>query len=222
MIGRAIPLSQVTMNHRWVRSLQAMGVTKAGGYIPEGSDNDFLSSLITKVDYGLPNDFVYCLVTYTGFGIKPLGLLFRNLEEKDFRVAHFGMRKIMFYVSQRFDENITAFKYGYPIVMVEGVLDAEAFAYMTGYPFVVAYLTSFVNPFTAAFFSTITNKIMLVPDQDKSGQDAKDKTLDHFKIFGTKAEVFKSSHKDFGDVYSYRDELEAVRAKAMLKNMWGV
>ena len=219
MIGRAMPLSQVHMNHRWINYLKSMGVSKVGAYVPEGTDTDFLSQLITGADYGLPKSFVYCLVTYLGFGVRPHGLVFRNLEDKDFRIADFGMRKIMFYVSQRFDENIIAFKYGYPIVLVEGVLDTEAFAALTGYPFVVAYLTSFVNPFTAAFFSTLTNKIMLVPDQDKSAQDNVGKTLDHFKMFGTKVEVFKTSQKDFGDLYTYRDTLESARAESMLRNM---
>jgi DNA primase len=76
-----------------------------------------------------------------------------------------------------------------------------------------------VNAWTAAFLSSLTDKFLLLPDHDIAGEETYKKTLDNFKYYKVKVEVLKTSHKDFDDVYRFKDEVEPKRALMKLRNM---
>lgn len=221
MNGRVVGLGDLKepfADHKWVRHLAEMGVTKFGAVDHTGSADDSLSKLLNSAPSQFA-PFTYTLVSYLGFFERPLGLLFRSMEDKDFRIEDFGINKLLYYVTQSFELHKDKFKYGYPIVLLEGSLDAECFSYLTGYPYAMGYLKSYVNAWTAAFLSSMTNKFLLVPDNDQAGRETSERTLDNFKYYRVKVEVLKTAHKDFDDVYKYKDELEPKKALAKLRGM---
>lgn len=231
MRGSVLSITERETAGKWSRCLPSMGVTKVGLYDKSSLDKrpDFLSGLISSFDYvyddgrsrEVPFDLSY--VTYLGFGVHPIGLLFRDAgPAKDFRIADFGVKKLAFYVSQRFEERIQDFRYGMPIVMAEGLLDVEAFAYMVGYPFVVGYLTSYVPAILAAVMASLTDNILLVPDNDESGKDNVHRSVENFNIFGTNVQSHVPVRKDFGDVFAFGDTLDVARAKAVLRQNWSL
>ena len=213
MEGSITPLYEVKSDHRWVRHLQTMGVKKVGLWIPNYGGQDELSRLLPGCSYPAP--FRNFLVSYTGFCFKPVGMFCRDLDTKDFRlyssVDHFN-----FYVAQQFDARWPEFRYGDKLVLLEGVLDAEAFVYLTGSPWVMAYLKANVGPHMAAVIASMTDKVLVVPDKDAAGVKAFEKTKRGLSTFGVQVHYLDIERKDFGVVLDKMDMLDVQRAKVAL------
>lgn len=218
MIGHVLDRSLFKLDDRWSLALNEMDVTKTGIFRavppPEGHFS-FYQQLVAE----LPKDDLVPAVShiaYTGFHYSPLGLLFRSVTDKDFRVnPRYRKSRVSFYVSQRFEEQLAQYRFGRPIVMLEGVLDCEAFAYLTDYPFVMAYLTSGVNARTAAYISSITDKVLLVPDNDKAGRHGSKTSKSNLESFNVQTLILSTQAKDFGDVMM-NPEQDLPAAKALL------
>jgi hypothetical protein len=224
MVGYVFPM-QYSPSHRWADAFKQFNVTKVGVYNRDQENPNFLTEQVKRVKfknkqtlewYDPESPFKNSLVTYLGFYIKPMGVMFRDMDTKDFRSYKFYNGKAKFYVSQKFDENVYKFRYGDTIVLLEGVLDVEAFSHLTNHPYVVGYLTSGVNQFLAAFLCSLTNKFLIVPDNDAVGKDILPKTMKVFKTFGVVPTVLETEQKDFGDVWSTRCELDVMKAKQIL------
>lgn len=218
MIGSFAPLDN--REHRWVKNLRHFGVVKVGIHDQYTQRNDFMSSLITKISRQVP----YCqnaCVTYMGFGFNPSGMLFRNLDQKTFFIDDFVKRDLRFYVSQKFEENLSNFKFGHPVVLLEGILDVESFCFLTKYPFVIGYLTSYVRPVLSSFLASITNKILIVPDNDKKKDSPAQlrKSVENFSKLNIIPKVCTTSVKDFGEVFDFRKEHDVRVAVDSLKEM---
>jgi len=218
VIGHVQDRSHFTLDDRWSLHLNRMGITKTGIFRaipPKNSDGDsFYGQLLQEVPEGYLIPAV-AHVSYLGFHFCPLGLLFRNVADKDFKIASRYKTRVAFYVSQRFEENLSQFWYGRPIVLLEGLLDVEAFAYLTDYPFIMGYLTSRVNDATAAFISTLTDKVLLVPDNDSAGRRSVSKSKVSLKAFNVQSTVLSTQAKDFGNVLENPDQ-DVLAAKAIL------
>lgn len=171
---------------------------------------------------GIPAERVLCLSclylgTHLGFGCHPRGYLFRQLEPKLFLTDDDGVQA--FYTSQMFDEHASQFRRTTPVFMLEGVLDVEVFSEITGYPFVMGYLTSSVPHNLAMMMAMLSNRVVLVPDNDMHAQKnwAKDNlphSLNFLKKYGVKPDVLQfEEFKDFGDVWKQKELHSLIRAK---------
>jgi hypothetical protein len=216
MQGSVLPLVGVDNPHRWIRDLNIMRVRKIGLWSPssEGGDPE-LNKFFACCNGEIP--FHSFLVAYLGFSFRPVGMLFRDLETKDFR-TFVMMKKFKFYVSQSFDNRYKEFKHGNCIVLLEGIVDAEAFSYLTGYPWVIAYLRSWIGPHLAAFIASLTDKVLVVPDNDPAGHSGYPKIFKNLTAFGVKVEKLDvTSCKDFGDVFDNGLVNEVQKANMVLK-----
>lgn len=217
MIGAVQSLKLETVEDRWVRYLRALEVEKVGVYRQSriASTPNPLYSILDQCIADPP--FEEALVTYLGFQDHPTGLLFRKLQAKEFKFVPLKTRKLSYYVAQDFEVHAHRFSYGLPIVLVEGVLDAESFAKTVQYPYVMAYLTSYVNTYVAAFVASITNRVLLVPDNDDAGRNGAKRSIKNFKEFGVGVKEMKTIEKDFGDVFANKNTLDIRMAYQMLQ-----
>lgn len=216
MRGDIVYLSSVKMTDRWSRCLTEMGVSKVGVYRSGGAVVGHpLSEFIKQIPDGtIP--YESALVAPLGFRNRPLGMLFRNTATKDFKVVPFYTGRLSFYASEGFEKHKDKFVPGAPIVLLEGVLDTEAFVSMTGYPFAIAYLTSYVGSLLSAFVASMTDKVILIPDNDQSGRRGGEQTLKNFRGYDVKVKVMTTELKDFGDVYDAKSQLEVEKARYLL------
>ena len=170
----------------------------------------------------IPAEKVLCpsclyLGTHLGFGCHPRGYLFRQLDPKLFLTDDDGVQA--FYSSQAFDDQVLQYRRTRPIFMLEGVLDVEVFSEITGYPYVMGYLTSSVPHNLAMMLTMLTNKVILVPDNDLDGKknwgrENLPHSLNFLKRFGVQTDVLQfDDFKDFGDVWSQKDKHSQIRAK---------
>jgi len=221
VIGHVLDRRVMKLDDRWSLRLNEMGVTKTGLFraVPPPPSHPSEDSLYQSLLLELPKDDLVPTVAhiaYTGFHFHPLGLLFRSVADKDFRLTpRYRKSRLAFYISQRFEENLQHYRFGRPLVLLEGLLDCEAFAYLTGYPFVMAYLTSGVNAPAAAYISSVTDKVILVPDNDKAGRHGVKQSKLNLESFNVQTQVLKTQAKDFGDVMS-NPEQDLPAAKALL------
>ncbi len=157
------------------------------------------------------------LGAHLGFAVRPRGYLFRQLEPKMFFADDDGVQA--FYVSQSFDAHVAEFRRTDPVIMLEGVLDVEVFSEITGYPYVMGYLTSSVPHNLAMMMAMLANRVILVPDNDAGGKKnwAKDNlphSVSFLKRFGVKPDVLQfEEFKDFGDVWKQKEMHSLIRAK---------
>lgn len=218
--GGVVPLG--TFSGKWPQYLDEFGVSKVGMYSGSSApyrEYQFLHRMVLEVPTLERMD--PALVTYFGFRRDPTGVMFRSLADKMFKDYHFESPKNAMYVAEMFENNIggaMGFEYGMPIVLMEGVLDVEAFVFMTAYPFAIGYLTSFVNYSLVAIIASLTDKVLLIPDNDEAGKSGGDKTVKYFEDFGIKVKVCETNQQDFADVWAYRDEQDVLKAKTLLKS----
>jgi hypothetical protein len=196
--GSVKPLLGCGSSHLWVRDLNIMRVSKIGVWSSESGGKDDLSKLLGYCQEDPP--FRNAIVTYLGFKFRPIGLFFRDMDTKDFR-TYVTVKKFKFYVCQKFDERFTEFRYGDPIVLLEGPPDAEAFSYLTGYPWVIAYLRSWIGPYLAAFLASLTNRVLVVPDNDAAGYSGFPKIKKNLNAFGVQVDQMITTGKDFRDTF---------------------
>ena len=218
MIGGIQPL-QVGI-HRWSDLLSTCGVTKVGFYNPTLSGDGLVSRLITRCSTEKP-PFRSCICTYTGFYTNPQGLIFRDMIKKAFHLEYFGSKSLLYYVAQDFEIHLDDFCYGQPIILVEGVLDVEATRYLLNYPYVMGYLTSSVSLNLAAFLSTITNRILIIPDNDakQHTQTLLLKSISNFSKFKISPKVCTIQQKDMGDVLLNNDIRDIMVVKNELSSL---
>lgn len=219
MKGALKYLSEVTSQHPWISDLKKFDVQKMCLYsaLANKGRNDSLSKLVETCDERPP--FPSALVSYLGFGIKPYGLLFRNVAEKDFRAINTYKNKIQFYVSQRFEENIAQFSYGDPVILVEGALDAEACAFAVGYPYVMAYLSSAPSVRLVSFIFSITDRVLVIPDNDKFFENNKRRVKRLTSQFCMRSEYVQLSEKDFADSVRANKQMDFDYTKVALKSL---
>jgi hypothetical protein len=167
------------------------------------------------------HDTCLYLGTHLGFEVKKQGYLFRQLEPKAFIVQDDGVPA--FYVSQAFDDNVGKFRRGDPIIMLEGVLDVEVFSEVSGYPYVMGYLTSSVPHNLAMMMALLTDRVILIPDNDAGakknwGAANLPHSIAFLKKFGLTADVLQfEDFKDFGEAWPMKDLHHMVRARVGAK-----
>lgn len=202
---------------KWSKLLNEFKIKKVGVYGDNFSDSkDYL--FLNEMVKNIPDTerLSPALVTYFGFKQKPSGILFRSILEKKFRVYSFINSKLNFYVSEAFENQINNFKYGTPIVLLEGILDVEAFVYLIQYPYVLGYLTSNVSFILAGVFSSFTDKILLIADNDEAGKKGIQRSKYYFKKFGVNINTCNTMEKDFAEVYLNQNSVDVLKVNRFL------
>ncbi len=94
------------------------------------------------------------------------------------------------------------FVYGTPIMVVEGVLDAEVAS--LAYPWVLACLTSKVSEAQAFLLSMLTSVVVLSFDNDEAGDKGTKFSIPHLQKWGLRYTDLRPSKrvKDFGELLS--------------------
>lgn len=143
------------------------------------------------------------LVTYCGFRQDVCGWLYRDLNTKLFLTEQFF--EPLIYVAQAFEDRLSEFQFGDPIVLAEGILDAECVVEMSGFPYVLAYLRSAVSVALMAWLSLLTRRVIVIPDNDAAGEKGvgqNNRKIDWLaNMFGVQVQVLRLfESKDAGDV----------------------
>lgn len=123
-----------------------------------------------------------------------ISIVLRSINTKK-EFQKIGVSKNMLYGLGMLDTN---FKYGKPIVLVEGHLDRDVLSEL--YPNVLALTTNKISNTQADILMSLTNKFILMLDNDKAGRDGiKDA---YYKLKGCKISVIEhqSNLKDCGDL----------------------
>lgn len=125
---------------------------------------------------------------------KVLSITLRTIgQEKEFMKV--GTTKSMFYGLGKLDNN---FKYGTPLLLVEGHLDRDVMA--TIYPYTLGIMTSHLSKSQIELLTSLTDKFMLMFDNDEAGikgQQMAKYQLKGYKVMEIKHEV---DLKDAGDI----------------------
>ena len=126
---------------------------------------------------------------------KVVGITFRTIEgPKDFLT--WGNNKGNFYGLGQMN---TSFKYGDPIILVEGLMDCDVIKQY--YPNTLAVLTSGLTKNQTAVITRLTNKVVLMFDNDSAGEDG---TKSSIRALKDKCDVKVFKHhpscKDPGDI----------------------
>jgi len=119
------------------------------------------------------------------------GLLVRTSERRFFKV--FRNKFMVFGLA-----NLEGFKFGEPLVLVEGVKDALAVSLF--YPYVLAYLTAQPPKLLLKVISYLTDKVLVFVDNDRAGLQAA-KNLQKRGFF-----VVPSLYKDLGQLWEKGEE----------------
>lgn len=106
-----------------------------------------------------------------------------------------------FYSAETLKMGVEDYRYGTPILLAEGVVDAELLS--TAYPYVKSYLTSAVSIKQAQLISCFTDTVVIVPDQDASGERGYSASVRSLRRYGVKASCLNlpAGVKDAGDLF---------------------
>lgn len=125
---------------------------------------------------------------------KVISIVLRSINtKKEFQKV--GVMKNMLYGLGQMSEN---FKYGTPILLVEGHLDRDTMSEF--YPNVLALTTNKISNYQKDILTSLTNKFILMLDNDDAGRiGTKDA---YYKLKGNKISEIKhlSNMKDAGDL----------------------
>lgn len=129
-------------------------------------------------------------------GNEVLGIVFRGIKDKAF--INYGFGKGMFYGIGDLDKD---FKYGDLIVLVEGTIDRDLCSkYITKN--CLSVLTSTVTKNQAKVLKCLTNRVLLLLDNDEAGNKGTYNTKRKLNALGITAIIIKKSNriKDLGDL----------------------
>jgi hypothetical protein len=220
MNGIINPRSLYRLDDAWAKVLNANKVDKFVVFSAQNKVEQVDSVYHSLLSEMPENYFVppVAHMTYLGFGCAPQGLFFRSVSDKEFSFWFAKGCHLNFYPSQKFEEQASEFKFGDPIVLLEGPKDVEAFSFLTGYPYVVGYLTSAVSPKLGLFLSSLTDKFLLVPDNDDVGKKLVYQSKKNLQRIHTRVKVMETKAKDFGDLFFAPDKDEIMTAVGFLEN----
>lgn len=140
------------------------------------------------------NDEVLVLANFVGDEVS--GMILRGIKEKSF--TNYGFGKGNFYGIGDLDED---FKYGDLLVLVEGTIDRDVCnQFITKN--CLSVLTSGVSYSQAKVLKYLTNRVLLLLDNDEAGNKGTQTTKRKLNSLGISVKVIKKSNriKDLGDL----------------------
>ena len=118
------------------------------------------------------------------------GWILRSVVDKGFHSEYFtGLHTAGLW-------GFKGFAYGKPIVMVEGYKDV--LAVQRFHPYALASLTGRVSHNLVEFLKKLTNRLVLIRDNDETGR----RMARHLQDCGIQTAVVTPPHKDAGDLFS--------------------
>lgn len=141
------------------------------------------------------------------------GIIFRALDEKVF--TNYGLGKGNLYGIGQLDEN---FKYGDLIVLVEGAIDRDVCSLFITKN-CLSVLTSTVTKNQLQVIQNLTNKVLLLLDNDEAGHNGEVSTYRKLKQAGITCYTINKSDiiKDLGDLLELKRKND-VRANLIIQN----
>lgn len=158
--------------------------------------------------YDNPICFMYpmsFMSVFTGFG-------FRSVESHEFSIKKWG--PTISYTTSKMLVNIKDFRYHNPIILAEGVADAEAISQI--YPWVMGMLGNHTKLLVSKLLPLVTRKVYLMTDNDKGGYDGREKTI---RALSKQVEIgiieYPKEYKDPADYYLADPEKMKQQIKAL-------
>ena len=169
------------------------------------TDYRFISASKLLINYNteLPTFLVDYLKNYGDSILIPnkigdivYSLTFRNITGKK-QFLKLGGTSHLFYDLGKLPED---FKYGTPIVIVEGNIDCDVIKQL--YPYALATLTNAMSLNQIRLLAHLTDKVILAYDNDEAGKQGYWNTYNTLTRYGFKVKRFEHSNslKDFGDL----------------------
>jgi hypothetical protein len=162
---------------RWIKAAKFLGAKHFKLLTVRDVEND--NSYIANFVRYQQNVIIYPLL----IGTNVLGFGFRSIQGKEFSLL--PATHVSLYSSTsaiRLFEKKEPIQSNPLIVLSEGVLDAEFFGLIT--PLSFAYLKGKMDSFQMQMISLLTNRIVICPDRDKTGDKSRQKTIYGFQKFG--------------------------------------
>lgn len=141
------------------------------------------------------------------------GIIFRALDEKVF--TNYGLGKGNFYGIGQLDDN---FRYGDLIVLVEGAIDRDVCSLFITKN-CLSVLTSTVTKNQLQILQNLTNKILLILDNDEAGINGEAQTKKKLQSVGITCYTINKSDliKDLGDLLELKRKND-IRANIIISN----
>jgi len=145
-------------------------------------------------------------------------LIFRSVVDKKFNYVGYSNLFYLYGLDKRFSN----FKYGMPIVVVEGALDCETTK--TIYPYVVGILSSVMSDNQLNYLTSLTNNFVLMLDADDAGREGTEKTIKKLKRLNCVVNTLDNfgDLKDISDMWaldSFDKDIAISYYEEMLKNL---
>ena len=141
------------------------------------------------------------------------GIIFRALDEKVF--TNYGLGKGNFYGIGQLEDN---FKYGDLIVLVEGAIDRDVCSLFITKN-CLSVLTSTVTRNQLQVLQNLTNKVLLILDNDEAGINGENQTKRKLQSAGITCYIITKSDiiKDLGDLLELKRKND-IRANIIIQN----
>ena len=210
-------------DHHWVRFFRAHPPAKIK--LVRWAERERSEGVMQAVlDYFLANGSLrpgsLGLVTYTGFKESPNGWIYRDLHTKRFDVWAGKIPPL--YISEGWDLRDTEFQRSMPVVVTEGLLDAEATAVMSGYPYCACQLGSSLSEDACRAIGLVTDHVVLLGDNDRAGQRGTQKTQRALRQLGVGCTIIiEDSAKDAAALWLRQDAVEIAKFRLRVMNAVG-
>lgn len=188
------PITEVRNKYEWISykyGLYNYRVISSGELLVKLKDINI--PLYIK-DFILDNKEVLLMCNFIGDKVQ--GIVFRGIEEKAF--INYNLGRGTFYGLGDLDKD---FKYGDLIVLVESAVDRDLCA-NTITKNCLSLLTSSITRAQATVLSNLTNKVLLLLDNDKAGNEGTTSTKKKLNTLGVSTKIITKSNriKDLGDI----------------------
>lgn len=192
----ARPVDQVRNKYEWFANKYKVDnykVITSGELLIRGKTLDIPNYI---KEFIKDNEEVLLLANYIGDEVS--GIVFRGIKEKAF--INYGFGKGTFYGIGDLDSD---FKYGDLLVLVEGTIDRDICS-KTITKNCLSVLTSTVSNNQARVLKYLTNKVLLLLDNDEAGNRGTEATRRKLHNLGITTYVIPKSNKikDLGDIAS--------------------
>lgn len=182
-------------NSSWSTVCRTLGLKRMRIVTPldiDSGDTSYIASFIRENGSSI--------ITPLTFGNYLFGYLFRSIASRAFSVL--TTSQLYFYSSDKFSEasRYKNFKYGDPLLVSEGVMDAELLSSV--YYASIACGTNHISDAQAQYLSMFTNKVIYVPDNDWPGENGSFITKKNCSNHGIDIQIIKipSKYKDPGEI----------------------
>lgn len=214
----ARPIYKTRNKYEWFAKMYSLNnyrVITSGELLIRGKDLNIPTYI---KEFVKNNNEVLLLANYVGDEVS--GIIYRGIEEKSF-INH-GFGKGNFYGIGDLDPT---FKYGDLIVLVEGTIDRDVCNNLITKN-CLSILTSSVSYNQAKVLKYLTNKVLLLLDNDEAGNNGTKQTKKKLNSLGIAVKVIKKSNKikDLGDIAdmmmkndkSYQSIIDTYRTQVLL------